>query len=409
MDKDLGKDPVVETSELKKYIRTLAGDIAMLKGGGTPDLTLFEKPKPKPKSEEDSSVSIPPKQIPEFEIDTSREPIPTRKDEPVPLPSQRPVQAALPPPPNPPPPPVLTPKPKPRFESVSPLETYAGDFLYKMRDTKASTATVLATEQDNAAKAHKTAQKSSHSILYISVGVLLLIAGASGVYIAYTSNSIEPAIILAPTIQTPIPVGEREEISGTGIALLQSIEQSISNPPAPGVVRLLYSVNATTTGNSIFSALQLPAPDVLLRNINASGSMVGILDAQPFFILSVASYGQTFAGMLSWEPVMARDLKTLFQSYLPAQSIVIAPIATSTLTTTKSKNATTTTATQSAPVFIAGFRDEVINSHDARVYRDSNGRSILLYGYWNQKILVIARDPAAFTDIINRLASAHTQ
>jgi hypothetical protein len=138
--------------------------------------------------------------------------------------------------------------------------------------------------------------------------------------------------------------------------------------------------------------------------------MAGVINVagnqSTFFILSSASYSETFSGMLSWESTMPHDLSTLFPAY-PAP---VVPVATSTATSTTTKTATTTSKTTiTVPVFIAGFRDEVVNNHDTRVYRDAQKRSVLIYGYWDQKTLVIARDEAAFTEILKRLAAAHTQ
>lgn len=284
----------------------------------------------------------------------------------------------------------------------SPLETYSSDFSDRMKETNASTATVIAAEQDapirppaGGLRRGTEPHSSLSNLLYITAGIVLLIASGFGAYFAYTrySAQLEP-IILAPIISAPIFVDEREEISGTGVALLQEIEQSAGRPLASDTVRLLYALNATSTDNSIFSALQIPAPNILLRNINASDSMAGIINMggsqNPFFILSVLSYGDTFSGMLSWEPLMPRDLGALFSPY-------------------QINSSTTTTATSTVPAKIAGFYDEVINNHDVRIYRDTENRSILLYGYWNQTTLVIARDPTEFSEILRRLASSRAQ
>ena len=121
----------------------------------------------------------------------------------------------------------------------------------------------------------------------------------------------------------------------------------------------------------------------------APSSVVGTGGKQsPFFILSVASYGDTFAGMLSWEPTMPRDLGALFHSYL---------------TNVSTSTSATSTPKVSAPIL---FRDEVISNHDVRIYRDAEGRSILLYGYWNQTTLIIARDPEAFIEIAGRISTS---
>ena len=58
---------------------------------------------------------------------------------------------------------------------------------------------------------------------------------------------------------------------------------------------------------------------------------------------------------------------------------------------------------------LSDFQDESISNHDVRIYRDTAGRSILLYGYWNQSTLVVARDPSVFIEILERLATARTK
>jgi peptidoglycan hydrolase-like protein with peptidoglycan-binding domain len=76
-------------------------------------------------------------------------------------------------------------------------------------------------------------------------------------------------------------------------------------------------------------------------------------------------------------------------------------------------NSGTTTAaattTPPAPLVTIGFRDEVVANHDVRIYRDGEGRSVLLYGYWNQTTLVIARNPPSFTEILQRLATSRME
>jgi hypothetical protein len=337
----------------KKYIRTLASDMEILKSGGRPDLAPLKESQPTP-SERLVTAS----------------PVPTQT-----LIPPAPIIESLPKEPS-------IPEPK----KPTPIETYSGDFSDQMKKEQASPVTVLAAEQDAAKiEVHPPLKHSRSNVLYTIVGIILIVAGGTGVYFAYTqyAKSLAP-IILAPTISAPIFVDEREQISGVGPILLQAIEQSVTKQLAPNTIRLLYTTSATTTDESIFSALQEPAPDVLLRNINANDSMAGVVNVggaqSPFFILSVGSYSGTFSGMLSWESSMPNDLGKLFPPYA---------------------NASTTST--------AGFRDEVVDNHDVRTYRDTAGRSILLYGYWNQATLVIARDPSSFTEILNRLASSQAQ
>ena len=376
-------DAAPDADKPEKYIRTFAGDMEILKKGGIPDLTPLAQ----------SSL------VPAEHLAATKSA----------------VEQTPPPPPIPTPVPMEVPTtPQIKAPVVTHLQTYAGDFADRMKETHASTATVLAAEQDSVRQTAPATPKKSRlgGILYVVAGSMLLVAGGVGAYIAYSRYEAAHApVVTTMLVSAPIFVDEREQISGKGIALSQSIEQSVGTPLADGTVRLLYMASSTNP-ESVFSALQLPVPDILLRNVNVDGSMAGVVNAggnqYPFFILSVSSYSSTFAGMLAWEATMPRDLGLLF----PAYSTQIVSTTTATTTPTNAPKGfsannplvATTTPTGSIQ---DGFRDEVVSNHDVRVYRDGTGRSVLLYGYWDQTTLVIARDAAAFTEILGRLATSH--
>lgn len=306
------------------------------------------------------------------------------------------------------------------FKKPEPLKTYSGDFSDKVEETGASTTTILAAEQDAAAKfQEEIAEKPfrRENKLYAIAGAVLLLVGIVGAYIAYASYlaKITP-VAVTNTVFSPIFTDEREKISGTThSAVLQAIKQSLTRPLLPNNVRLLYIDSTAEPNTSVFSILQLNAPDVLLRNINNASSIAGIINSNdpssplgsvnqnPFFILSVASYGDTFAGMLSWEPRMPQDLEILFLQN-PSQ-----PTNGQSSTTTELKIVKVVTQTPTAKAPISAFRDEAVGNHDVRIYRDDTGKNVLLYGYWNQTTLVIARDHEAFAEIIKRLATARAR
>ena len=314
--------------------------------------------------------------------------------------------------------PLLPPLPPEEFEKPNPIETYSQDFRARMKDMRASTATVLAAEQDSAPIAEQQVASSlagnGRNILYILAGATLLIGGGAGVYFTYAryQTAIAP-VIIAPTASTPIFIDEREQIAGTGVALAQAVKQSVAKPLKTGTVRLL-TLGSAGAGTSIFAELAKSAPGMLTRNVDAMNSMAGVVNASsgqsPFFILSVGAYSATFSGMLSWEPAIQNDLALLFPLYAaPASAVPLEPVATTTTATTTKKaaikTATTTTPTVTATIPL-GFRDEVVSNHDVRIYRDATGRSILVYGYWNQETLVIARDPSALIEIFERVATS---
>lgn len=353
----------------EKLIRTFAGDMETLKGGGVPNLAPLR-----------GSASVP-------------APAPASAGEPISVP---PLAASAKP---------------------TPLQTYADDFSQRMKETHASAATVLAVEQDSATGApdmEEPPASSRGNFLYVLAGVVLLALGGAGAYVAYTRYAwqMQP-VILTPSISAPIFVDEREQISGTGTALAQAIVKSATRPLTAGAVRFLYLDSSITT-ESVFSSLRTPAPDILRRNVNAAGSMAGLVSAggnrNPFFILSVVSYSDTFSGMLSWETQMPQDLALLFPPHPlpePIRSSATSTMATSTAKTNVKTLASATT-TPNVPTFQPGFIDKVVANHDTRIYRDGAGKTVLLYGYWNQTTLVIARDEAAFTELLQRLATSRS-
>ena len=358
--------PAPEKGEPEKYIRTFAGDMEVLKQGGSPDLAPLGQPHPGAKERlvAPSPIAPPPPSAPA--------PLPSPKPEP-------------PPPPAPP--------------ELAPIKTYAGDFSERMKDTRASAATVLAAEQDRTMREPEALPEKQKlgNTLYIIGGVVLLIIGGVGAYIAYSryQAAIAP-VVPVQTVPAPIFVDEREQVGQGGLAPIVAIQQSVARPLAgSNTVRLLYL--AISTGKSVFASLPVSAPDILLRNVDPAHSMAGVVAVggvqSPFFILSVSSYGYTLSGMLSWETLMPRTLSALFPPY---------PSAPAAAATSTSPAGAAAPAANGQP----GFRDETVGNHDVRVYRDAAGRSVMLYGYWNQSTLVIARDPAAFTEILGRLATS---
>lgn len=344
----------------QKYIRTFAGDMATVKSGGAPDLVPFPEQKKQP------TFSTPQPQL---------------------------AQALAP---------EVVPPPEETIPTVQkgiPAKTYAGDFTDRVKETGASTSTVLAVEQDAhvapaVVEPEPVITKSNRA--YLIGGVVLFVLALGGTYVTYARyTSLSLPVPLLTSAVAPIIVEEQNDVSGEGKELLQQIQQLVARPLSVGSVRLLNLAQPTTA--SVFGSLPLSAPGVLLRNIESTTSVAGVInagEASPFFILRVSSFGETFSGMLQWEAHMARDLKELF----PARP-VLAVVATTTATTTK--EVLEPQATQQ-PAFI----DKTVANHDVRILLDAQNREIILYGYWNQRTLVIARDSASFTELLRRLASS---
>ncbi len=295
-------------------------------------------------------------------------------------------------------------QPQHKESVVSPIHTYKSDFRDYVHDTNASETQMLAKEQDSISNEKQKSPKNKNNIWFAVGGIIFLVLSISGLWYAYSYNSkLSAPVATKTTAPTLIFVDSQQELFGTGTELINSLARSASKPLANGSMRLTYISVATSTmfgatttspasGGYLIAALGLPMPEILMRNISLN-STVGIIHAgtqtRPFFVMRVASYDAAFAGMLRWEKTIGNDMNILYPKYRDMSS--------------------TTSATSTQFTIAPSFVDKIITNHDVRVLSDSEGRSILMYGFLNKKTLIIARNAPAFTEITNRLSNLNTQ
>ncbi|HEC93982.1 MAG TPA: hypothetical protein ENI56_01240 [Candidatus Kaiserbacteria bacterium] len=303
---------------------------------------------------------------------------------------------------------------EPNHPTISPLHTYRMDVTDTIKETGASTTSILAQQQNTQAiiRASSTSsEKEKRTLLWFTIGgALLFILSIVGIGYAYQyhAKKVAPAHIALP-VPSLVPTNTTEELSGTGIVLLGELSHVAKTPLQNGMIKTVYI--ATTTkerngtiekrplpGGYLIAAMGLPMPAILMNN-TAVDSTVGVVGADnqtyPFFILRVASYDSAFAGMLRWESSLASDMRTLYPT--PVASVSATRTATTTATQTFLAN------TQTLPSS-ASFVDATIANHTVRVLQNSAGQSILLYGFANKHTLIIARNAAAFTVLLGKLS-----
>ena len=310
------------------------------------------------------------------------------------------------------------------------FHTYTSDFANKIDSSNASAFSVLAAEQDARVS---TAQESSAPnkgrplkvVFAVFTGVVLFALAGGGIFLTYQFvTTMRNTPIAAITVPSIVFADEYRKLEGTGSALMQALASASNGALVSGNVLVTYIIaeggegsgellSAPAGGAVFLRALILPIPDILLRNI-ASESTVGIVNAgtqtRAFFALRVDSYERTYAGMLTWEPLMARDLALLYPLY-PVE-VVQAQELTSTTTSAVSGTSTASTSTTSKPIATPAsatastrFEDIIVANHDVRVLRDTNGKTLMLYGYADKRTLLIVRDEAAFEALLARLKS----
>ena len=303
-------------------------------------------------------------------------------------------------------------------EAPTNFHSYSTDFADQKVATSASSFSVLAAQQDAAPKAQPTISTKGKRapVLAIVLGSVLLMLAAGGAYAAYLYVGSRQAV---PTLTVKVPslifADEFKKIDGAGSDLMQALAMTASDPLVQGTALVTYVAQPATgepgviagspaPGGMLIKALNLAAPDLLLRNITEK-STVGVIneggETRAFFVLRVSSYERTFAGMLTWEPLMERELALLYPLYTSEEADVVSLATTTASSTPKAPS-------QTGPaVSKVRFEDVVVANRDVRILRDTRGRSLLLYGYADKETLIIARNEASFAALLTRLSAAN--
>ncbi len=328
------------------------------------------------------------------------------------------------------PPPPITPRPPaPKPQAAAPFHSFSTDFKDRAQATKSSNFSVLAAGLDAGqavASRPEQTRRERPPILVLVAGIVLLVLGLGGAYAAYLYVGARHEVpVITVSVPSLIFADEYKKVEGTGSVLMQSLATVASEQLLPGTAVVTYVgqpasneagtlAGSPAPGGVLINALGLSAPDLLLRNIEEE-STVGVIneggDTRTFFILRVSSYERTFAAMLTWEPLMMREIGVLYPLY-PEETLEpvvdLARVATSTATTTLASASTTLPVLPSAPppVTVSGrFVDAIVANRDVRIMRDSRGRSIMLYGYADRETLIVARNEAAFAALLVRLSA----
>lgn len=294
----------------------------------------------------------------------------------------------------------------------SPIHTYKTDFADHTKVTGASRISVLARQQDAGTPAPRTLSTKKNTRYVFLGGAALIVLGIGSVWLAYSLVSKTPVLPSGFTVPSLITPNDRAELTGTGQALRSALVALGEQATGEGDVVVAYMTYSTTTadgvtttlpvtGGEVIKALSLPAPDIILRNIS-SESTVGVVrgggESRPFFILRVDSYERTFAGMLTWEATMLKDLAFMYPAPTPVQ-----PTASTT------PSATSTQTVTSPNIFMPRFVDEIVENHDTRIVYGADGSVVLLYGYRDKETLIIAGSKEAFAELVARLASSRAR
>jgi len=210
--------------------------------------------------------------------------------------------------------------------------------------------------------------KVRNILILLSSAVALF--GASIVVLNFVNNKNESFPVQpVKTEQTLVSFEIKKEIifSLADVRDLEKIKLKLLNEAVATSSRNTYYVTDPSIAD-LFSTLSSSIPDMFLRTVKEvfyGGSVNG-----NFIVINVDSYERSYAGLLEWEPFMSVDLAPLFGSIATSSAI---------------------------------FKDKVVENKDVRSVYDSSGQLIFLYGFYNQNIVIFAKNEEVFKNTFDGL------
>lgn len=284
--------------------------------------------------------------------------------------------------------PAPTPVPTNPVPEVSPLKqirTFQGDIAEALGQQKTSIFSLQQQAHAKNAAADRLAPElpkdfsGSRKIIMLILGTVVLVGlGAGGTWYAYSQYKIKtalPVITVAPNrfirVQNSVTI---DPLTLTRDSLISTVRTEQAKALLVGSVEEIQ-LNVKT--EDFLNLLQASTPGNLVRALDPL-FMLGILGgSHTFIIIKLDSFENAFPGMLAWEPTLANDLLPLFASDAEGQNI---------------------SATSS-------FSDITIQNKDARVLKDINSHTVLLYSFYANNYLIITDNEDSLRALIGLLDS----
>lgn len=289
--------------------------------------------------------------------------------------------------------------PHPEENPLKQIRTFQGDIAEALKHQNQSVVSIAAREhakqeETGVAPAYADSPTPSDSHLWRTVllilgTVILLGGGGYGGWYAYSQYQVKTALptvyvpenqLLTPTTSFDLNVSSLDRS-----ALLTAISTAVRKNLSSGAVEAIevregdgQNAPLATTEHFFVRYLETQAPASLIRSFNplfylgALGPNSSESATHPFVIVKLDSFENAFPGMLLWEATLSKDLLPLIS---PA-----------------SDRANSNR-----------FQDVTIQNKDARVLKDSQGSTVLLYSFYDNNFLIITDNEASLRTLVSDL------
>lgn len=285
-----------------------------------------------------------------------------------------------------------TPKPEvPHEKIVGGVRTYATDIAEMMKREKGSIIKIALAEQKRRDESkQKLDPTATRNVIVMMLGFILIVGGIM-VFIYSIVNRSQPIDVVQSNQVFPslFFTENQVQIDATDLnrtELLRAIETQVANHTlVVTTINNLYISYKTPMGQQALPAtvfmqkLGIDVPDVLFQNLSPQ-MMVGVYSQEPnnnqFLILKVKDFNETFLAMRDWETSMLSDLLRFFQI---------------------------DTSSEGKDIFNKDFETVTLFNKEARILKDSNGKTMLSYIFLDPKTVMITTQTDAVQEVIKRL------
>ncbi len=340
--------------------------------------------------------------------------------------------------------------------NVRPIRTYEGDLAEALAHNRTSVATIAIAEskkkegQEVISNKKETPEENSgtgRKVLLFLLSLILIGAGIVGAYYLYTKSPLvtsKPTTIYTPkpVIKSIVPADRHYSLNIDGMTRDQIRERLLQESQKQYEPNTVTDIVITKTVNgaknkvplsAMVADMDITAPSILVKSFLPDWMLGIYTDEQgnnDLFVTAQSDFFQdSFAGMLSWEKVMADDIRSYITNENVKNIVNGPPIPTTvevkkpeikivTKTTNKkattTKNATTSTeiatTTEITEETLTPFRtlrgqfsDRIVKSRDARVFKTSEGKTLFVYSFIDGKTLIISGKENTLSELITRL------
>ena len=274
---------------------------------------------------------------------------------------------------------------------IKALRTYRGDVEESIQNKKTSIVSIAIAQQKHREEEEneKTAAKREvpQNAVAIVLSAILVITGIGSLFIFLYAKYEQERAVVTLYERTIIPADAsehlvlasqtREETIATIRERVAATEEKIGSIVYFNFFEKETGVSVSLKATTLLSFISPSIPPYLERSFEKDYMFGLYVSAQnePFLILKTNSFETAFSGMLSWEDTIIDELGNLF-------------IKDTTLLAETDKK--------------GNFKDRIIKNKDARIVKDVNGNTVLLYSFLDKETILITTQEEVFVEIFRR-------